>query len=189
VTTWQNLYKAVLRLPFSNLNLFILASGRLFGQWAKSSPISHQNTTKIVFMPHTKILFHWNLLDQVCTVQVTLSNKVSCILLGWPIMVHLKHSTTFQNPKSQNSYSSKQKHGQPYHSNSPLLALTSVLVRVLLLWTDTTTKATLIRMMFNWGWLTDLEVQSIIIKVVAQQHLGRHGAGRAESSTSSIGGC
>jgi hypothetical protein len=35
-------------------------------------------------------------------------------------------------------------------------------LRVLLLWTDT--KATLIRMMLNWGWLTGSEVQSIIIK-------------------------
>ena len=43
----------------------------------------------------------------------------------------------------------------------------SVLVRVLLLWTDTMTRATLIRTTFNWGWLTDSEVQSIIIKAGA----------------------
>ncbi|EDL07166.1 mCG1028420, partial [Mus musculus] len=42
---------------------------------------------------------------------------------------------------------------------------------------------------FNWGWLTGSEVQSIIIKVGAWQHPGRHGAGRAESSTSSSEGC
>jgi hypothetical protein len=46
------------------------------------------------------------------------------------------------------------------------------------------TKATLIRTTFNWGWLTDSEVQSIIIKLGAWQHPGRHGAGGAESSTS-----
>jgi hypothetical protein len=34
-------------------------------------------------------------------------------------------------------------------------------------------KATLIRMTFNWGWFTGLEVQSIIIKVGAWQHPGR----------------
>jgi hypothetical protein len=39
-----------------------------------------------------------------------------------------------------------------------------VLVWVLLLGTDTMTKATLIRTTFNWGWLTGSEIQSIIIK-------------------------
>jgi hypothetical protein len=47
------------------------------------------------------------------------------------------------------------------------------------------TKATLIRTTFNWGWLIDSEVQSIIIKAGTWQHPGRHGAGEAESSTSS----
>jgi hypothetical protein len=51
------------------------------------------------------------------------------------------------------------------------------------------TKATLMRMTFHWGWLTGSEVQSIIIKAGAWQHLGRNGAGRAESSTSSSEGC
>jgi hypothetical protein len=50
------------------------------------------------------------------------------------------------------------------------------------------TKAMLIRTTFNWGWLTDSEVQSIIIKAGAWQRPGRHGAGRAESSTSSSEG-
>jgi hypothetical protein len=45
-------------------------------------------------------------------------------------------------------------------------------------------KANLIRTIFNFGWLTGSEVQSIIIKVGTGQHLGRPGAGRAESSTS-----
>jgi hypothetical protein len=61
-------------------------------------------------------------------------------------------------------------------------------IRVLLLWTDTITKATLIRT-FTWSWLTDSEVQSIIIKVGAWQHPGRHGTGGAKSSTSSSEGC
>jgi hypothetical protein len=47
------------------------------------------------------------------------------------------------------------------------------------------TKATLVKTTFNWGWLTDSEVQSTIIKEGAWQHPGRHGADRAESSTSS----
>jgi hypothetical protein len=42
---------------------------------------------------------------------------------------------------------------------------------------------------FNWGWLTDSEVQSITIKVGAWQHPGRHGAEGAESSMSSSKGC
>jgi len=46
------------------------------------------------------------------------------------------------------------------------------------------TKATLIRTTSNWGCLTGSEVQSMIIKAVAWQHPGRHGAGRAESSPS-----
>jgi hypothetical protein len=41
------------------------------------------------------------------------------------------------------------------------------------------------RATFNWGWLTGSEVQSIIIKVGAWQCPSRHGAGGAESSTSS----
>jgi hypothetical protein len=54
------------------------------------------------------------------------------------------------------------------------------------------TKASLIKKKktaFNWGWLTGSEVQSIIIKVGAWQYPGRHGTGRAESSTSSSKGC
>jgi hypothetical protein len=39
------------------------------------------------------------------------------------------------------------------------------------------TKATLIRTVFSWGWLTGSEVQSIIIKAGAWQHPGRRGAG------------
>ena len=53
------------------------------------------------------------------------------------------------------------------------------------------TKATLIRATFNWGWLTGSQVQSIIIKVgawAASRQAG-NGAGGAESSTSSSGGC
>jgi hypothetical protein len=50
------------------------------------------------------------------------------------------------------------------------------------MWTDNTTKATLIRLIFNWGWLTGSEVQSIVIKVGAWQHPGRHDTGGAESS-------
>jgi hypothetical protein len=51
------------------------------------------------------------------------------------------------------------------------------------------TKASLIRTTFSWSWLTGSEVQSIIIKAEAWQHPGRHGAGGAESSTSSSEGC
>jgi len=47
------------------------------------------------------------------------------------------------------------------------------------------TKVTLIRTTFSWGWLTGSEVQFIIIKVGTWQCPGRHGAGGAESSTSS----
>ena len=50
------------------------------------------------------------------------------------------------------------------------------------------TKETLIRTAINWGRLTDSEVQSII-KAGAWQHPGRHGAGRAESATSSSESC
>jgi len=50
------------------------------------------------------------------------------------------------------------------------------------------TKATLIVATFNWVWLTGSAVQSTIIKVGAWQHPGRHGAGGAESSTSSSEG-
>jgi hypothetical protein len=48
------------------------------------------------------------------------------------------------------------------------------------------TKATLLRT-FHWGWLTGSEGQSIIIRAVAWQHPGRHGAEEAKSFTSSEG--
>jgi hypothetical protein len=51
------------------------------------------------------------------------------------------------------------------------------------------TKATLIMTTFNWSWFTGSEVQSIFTKVRTWQHPGRHGAGRAENSTSSFEGC
>jgi hypothetical protein len=35
---------------------------------------------------------------------------------------------------------------------------------------------------FNWGCFTSSEVQSIIIKLGAWQHPGKHGAGEAEST-------
>jgi len=44
------------------------------------------------------------------------------------------------------------------------------------------------RTIFYWGWIIGSEVLSIIIKVGAQQCPDRHGAGRAESSTSSSEG-
>jgi hypothetical protein len=47
------------------------------------------------------------------------------------------------------------------------------------------TMATLVWTKFNWGWLTGSEVQSIISKMGTWQLPGRHGAGGAESSTSS----
>jgi hypothetical protein len=47
------------------------------------------------------------------------------------------------------------------------------------------TKSTLIKTPFHWGWLTDSDIQSIIIKAGARQHPGRHGTGVAESSTAS----
>jgi hypothetical protein len=43
------------------------------------------------------------------------------------------------------------------------------------------TKATLIRIIFNWDWLTGSGVQSIIIKAGAWQHPGRCGAGGSKS--------
>ena len=51
------------------------------------------------------------------------------------------------------------------------------------------TKASLNKITFNWGWLTDSEVQSITIKAGAWQNPGRHGAAGAESSTASFEGC
>jgi hypothetical protein len=58
----------------------------------------------------------------------------------------------------------------------------SVLVRVLLLWTDTMTKATLIRTTIHWGWLTGSEVQLLSSWGDTWHRPGRHGAGRTESS-------
>jgi hypothetical protein len=63
------------------------------------------------------------------------------------------------------------------------------LVRVLLLWTDIMTKATLTETAFSWDWVTDSKIQYSMIKAGEWQHLGKHGAGGAESSTSSSEGC
>jgi hypothetical protein len=51
------------------------------------------------------------------------------------------------------------------------------------------TKATFIRTPFNWGWLIDSDIESIIIEAGAWQYPGRHGAGGTKSSTSSSEGC
>jgi hypothetical protein len=59
----------------------------------------------------------------------------------------------------------------------------SLLVRVFLLCTETTTKSTLLRITFNWGWLTGSEVQSIIIKAGTWQCPGIYGAGGTERYT------
>jgi hypothetical protein len=64
----------------------------------------------------------------------------------------------------------------------------SILTRVLLRWTDTKIKATLVSTTFKWGWLTGSDVQ-FIIKAGTWQHPDRHGADRAETSTSSSEGC
>jgi hypothetical protein len=73
-----------------------------------------------------------------------------------------------------------------------MTGIVGVFVRVLLLSTDTTTKATLIKKKektFRWGRLTGSEILCSIIKVGTWQHPGRHDAGEAESSTSSSEGC
>jgi hypothetical protein len=52
-------------------------------------------------------------------------------------------------------------------------------------------KATLMRTVFNWSWLTDSEVQSIIIKAGKWKHPGnvvQREAGVSENSTSSFKG-
>jgi hypothetical protein len=56
-------------------------------------------------------------------------------------------------------------------------------LKVLLLGMETKTKATLFRMTFNWGQLTGLEVQSIIVKAGVWKRPDRRGDGGAESST------
>jgi hypothetical protein len=76
-----------------------------------------------------------------------------------------------------------------FSHSTPYCVKQGAFVRISLLWTDTMTKATLIRITFNWGWRTGSEIQSIIIKVGAWQHPGRHSAGGAGSSTSSSEGC
>jgi hypothetical protein len=50
------------------------------------------------------------------------------------------------------------------------------------------TKASLIKTIFNWGWLTGSKIQSIIIKAGVWQCPGRHGTGGAEISISSSTG-
>jgi hypothetical protein len=105
-------------------------------------------------------------------------------------MLHSWKSAQAELVTSKVSHISKCcKSGLPLTEASYSRPFTIVLVRVLLLRIDTMTKATLIRTTFNWGWLTGSEVQSIIIKVGAWQHPGRHGAGGVESSTSSSEGC
>lgn len=63
-----------------------------------------------------------------------------------------------------------------------------VLVRALLLRTDTMTGATLMRTAFGWGWLAGSEVRFSVIKGGAWRRPGGHGAGGAGSSASSSEG-
>jgi hypothetical protein len=51
------------------------------------------------------------------------------------------------------------------------------------------TKANLIKVIIKLGWFAGSEFQSDIIALRTGQHLGRHDAGRAESSTSSSECC
>ena len=154
------------------LNFFTLVSGQTLWTMARSSHILRQNTTETVSEPHTEFLFHWNILGPVLTVQTTHSSKVFHIPSRIAHEAPLKAFHCSPNPKSQNLHSSKQTHGQAYHSNTQLPVPTKVLVSVLLLWTDTMTKVTLKRTTLNWGWLPGSDVQSIIIKVGAGQNLG-----------------
>ena len=47
-------------------------------------------------------------------------------------------------------------YGKAYHSNIPIPE-TNFCLKVILLWRDTMTKTTLMRKIFNWGWLTGSE--------------------------------
>jgi hypothetical protein len=52
------------------------------------------------------------------------------------------------------------------------------------------TKASLIKITFNWGWLTGSVRSSVhYYQGESMAYSGRHGAGRAESSISSSKGC
>lgn len=87
----------------------------------------------------------------------------SMILLVWTIKAHLKCLTAFQ---IKSTHSSKQKHGQSYHSNILVLVQTSFLVQFSTTEKRQKTKTTLIKENFNWGWLTIYPIIILAAKLV-----------------------
>jgi hypothetical protein len=101
-----------------NINLFTLASGRLFRQ-GKKQHILRQNTTKqslVDILKFSSTETSWARFAQF----KSLSNKIFCIPTRIAHKAPLKPFYCFPNPKSPNPQSSKQKHGQAYHSNAPV---------------------------------------------------------------------
>jgi hypothetical protein len=101
-----------------NLNLFTLASGRLFRE--------EQNVTtfytKLSKQSLGHILKFSSEISSARTPQFQSPSTPlpSMLLVGWHTKPHLKHFTAFQSPHS-NPQSSKQKYGQDYHKNTPVL--------------------------------------------------------------------
>jgi hypothetical protein len=79
-----------------NINLFILASGRLFGQWQKAATFLTQIPQK-QSLGHTLKFFStetsWARSAQFKSHSAM---KSSIFLLGWPIIFHLKHFIALQ---------------------------------------------------------------------------------------------
>ena len=113
-----------------NLSLFTLASGRLFRQCQKVATFFTKISQK-QYLGYILKFFSseasWARSAQFKSLTPT---KSSIFLLRWLIEPHLKHFMAFQIqiPFFQtNPHSSKQNHGQAYHSNTPLTVPTSVL--------------------------------------------------------------
>ena len=73
----------------------------------------------------------------------------SMFLPVWPIKPHLKHSAYLQSPKIHIPVNKSMT--RPITAIPQFLVPTSILVRVLLLWRNTMSKAMLICTVFNWA--------------------------------------
>lgn len=100
----------------------------IFGQGRESSHILHENTTRILSMPHINS-FLWNIVRQATTLSTQYSQH-HCLPHSYyysPLSQTLKHFTAFLT-QSPNSY--KQKHGLACHDITTLMLPNYVSVKV-----------------------------------------------------------
>ena len=159
---------------------------------AKKAAIFFTKLSQKQFIGYILRLLLWNLLSWSPQFKMHPGTLSSTLLLIWPTMPHLKHSTAFQSPKSHIPLNKSMV--RPITAIAQSLVPTSLLVRV----------STAVKRHHNQGssykeqYLVEAGLQVQVLDngmfsplsswQEAQKHLGRHGTGGAKSSTSSTKG-